>query len=59
VFGGGSAFEVRTEGDLEAALTAVRENADRLSFIEVHLDPDDCSAALERLGAALAEQRFR
>jgi indolepyruvate decarboxylase len=57
-FGGGRACEVRTEGELETALAAAREYEDQLCFIEVHLDPEDCSAALERLGAALAEQRF-
>jgi len=58
VFGGGFACEVRSEGDLETALAGVLEHSDELSFIEIHLDPDDCSAALKRLGAALAEQRF-
>ncbi|MBW2289602.1 MAG: alpha-keto acid decarboxylase family protein [Deltaproteobacteria bacterium] len=58
VFGGGFACEVRSEGDLEIALAGVRKHPDELSFIEVHLDPDDCSAALKRLGAALAKQRF-
>ena len=58
VFGGGFACEVRSEGDLEAALAGVREHSEELSFIEVHLDPEDCSAALKRLGVALANQRF-
>jgi indolepyruvate decarboxylase len=57
-FGGGFACEVRTEGELELALSAAQEVPERLCFVEVHLDPHDCSAALERLGAALAEQRF-
>jgi indolepyruvate decarboxylase len=55
VFGRGAGWgcEVRTEGELEAALDrAVRDN-DRLAFVEVHLDPMDCSAALRRLGAEL------
>jgi TPP-dependent 2-oxoacid decarboxylase len=60
VFGAGAAAwscEVRTEGDLETALERAGRERDALAFIEIHLDPDDCSAALKRLGAALAEQR--
>lgn len=46
-----------TEGDLDAALERAGSERDALAFVEVHLDPEDCSAALKRLGAALAEQR--
>jgi indolepyruvate decarboxylase len=49
--------EVRTEGDLERALERAGRERELLAFIEVHLDPEDCSAALKRLGQALAEQR--
>ena len=49
--------EVRTEADLEVALERAAREPDALAFVEVHLDPMDCSAALERLGAALAAQR--
>jgi indolepyruvate decarboxylase len=49
--------EVRTEGDLEQALERAGRERELLAFIEVHLDPEDCSAALKRLGQALAEQR--
>lgn len=45
--------EVHTEGDLEAALERAGREAQRLAFIEVHLDPLDCSEALRRLGAEL------
>ena len=56
-FGGrGWSAEVSTEGDLEAALARAAREPDRLAFIEVHLDPADCSAALKRLGQALGEQ---
>ena len=57
VFGGGWGCEVRTEGELEVALARAARERDTLAFIEVHLDPKDCSAALERLGEALAAQR--
>lgn len=49
--------EVRTEGELEEALARARREPRALAFVEVHLDPEDCSAALKRLGQALAEQR--
>lgn len=57
VFGGGWSCEVRTEGELEAALDRAARERDSLAFIEVHVDPADCSAALKRLGRALADQR--
>ena len=56
IFGGGWSCEVRTEGDLEGALERAGHRGE-LAFVEVHLDPEDCSAALKRLGAALAAQR--
>lgn len=57
VFGGGWSCEVRTEEELEKALQRARGEKDKLAFIEVHVDPQDCSAALKRLGKALAAQR--
>jgi indolepyruvate decarboxylase len=57
VFGGGWSCEVRTEGELEGALERAARDRDALAFIEIHLDPQDCSAALKRLGQALASQR--
>jgi TPP-dependent 2-oxoacid decarboxylase len=57
IFGGGWSCEVRTEGELEDALTRAARCRDELAFIEVHVDPEDCSAALKRLGAAIAEHR--
>jgi indolepyruvate decarboxylase len=55
VFGGGWSCEVRTEGELEDALERAARERDALAF--VHLDPKDCSAALTRLGQALAAHR--
>ena len=57
VFGGGWGCEVWTEGELEIALRHANERRDELALIEVHLDPMDCSAALKRLGAAIAAAR--
>lgn len=58
VFGNGNAWgcEVETEGDLEAALSRAQSEKDQLAFIEVHVDPMDCSDALRRLGKALRDQ---
>lgn len=53
VFGGGLAFDVHTEGQLEAAL-AQAAGADELVFIEIHTDRFDCSESLRRAGEAMA-----
>jgi indolepyruvate decarboxylase len=50
---GGWGCEVRTEGELEVALGRATREHDRLAFVEVHLDPMDCSPALRRLGEEL------
>ncbi len=57
LFGGGWACEVRTEGELEVALERAGRERNQLAFVEVHVDPKDCSAALKRLGEALSQQR--
>lgn len=54
VFGGGKAFDVHTEGQLEIALKEADENSDLLHFIEIHLDRWDCNDALRRAGLAMA-----
>lgn len=56
VIGGGWGFEVRTESDLEKALDAALANTDSFSLLNVHLDPYDRSAAMERLARRLAEK---
>ncbi len=52
-FGGGLAFDVRTEGELEVALERAAE-ADVLVLIEVHTDRLDCTPALRSAGQAMA-----
>jgi TPP-dependent 2-oxoacid decarboxylase len=54
---GGDALslEVKTEGELEAALKTAEENPDRLVFINLHLPANEGSAALERLCTALRQ----
>ena len=53
VFGGGLAFDVRTEGQLEEAL-AKAAGAGELVFIEIHTERFDCSESLRRAGEAMA-----
>jgi indolepyruvate decarboxylase len=53
-FGGEAlSLEVKTEGELEEALAAAREQRDRLVFINLHLPTHEGSRALERLCTAL------
>lgn len=53
-FGGDAlGLEVKSEGDLEAALLAARQARDRLVFVNLHLPPNQGSRAVERLCTAL------
>ena len=52
VFGGGTGYEVRTEGEFDSALGEAWAS-DELSLIHVHLPRDDCSQALRRLADKL------
>ena len=54
VFGGGLAFDVRTEGELEDALRQAT-TADELVFIEIHTGRLDCPDALRSAGRAMAK----
>jgi indolepyruvate decarboxylase len=54
VLGTGLGIEVRTEGELDAALEAALANTSSFSLINVHLDKMDRSPALERLATRLA-----
>ena len=55
LLGAGMGFEVRTEGELDAALNHASENVKSYSIINVHLDPYDSSRAMERLGRRLGK----
>jgi indolepyruvate decarboxylase len=54
VFGGGLGFDVRTEGELEEALTKVA-TADDLVFIEIHTGRLDCPESLRSAGLSMAK----
>lgn len=49
----GQGFDVHTQGELESALKAAKENRDTFSILDVHLDPHDSSPSLQRLTEAL------
>jgi len=56
LLGGGRGFEVRTMGELDGALREAAASRDAFSLLNVHLDPNDHSAALERLGRRLGNR---
>ena len=56
VLGGGKGYEVRTEGDFDRALHEAWTDKLSLSLIQVHLDRNDCSSALERLTSRLGKR---
>jgi thiamine pyrophosphate-dependent acetolactate synthase large subunit-like protein len=53
VLGGGTGYQVLTEGDFDAALAAAWADRSGPSILHVHLDPQDASPALQRLGAMM------
>jgi len=56
VLGGGRGYEIRTEGELDAALQAARDDRSGFSLLHVHLEQHDQSPALQRLTALMAER---
>jgi len=56
VLGGGTGYEVRTEGDFDAALTKALADESGMSLIRVHIGVDDRSVTLDRIGRGLAER---
>jgi indolepyruvate decarboxylase len=55
LLGGGWGFEVHTERDLDKALKAALANQDKFSILNVHLDPQDVSPALQRLAERMSK----
>ena len=55
VLGGGTGYEVRTEGEFDAALNKAWGDASGPSIIQVHLDPQDCSRALRRIAERMSK----
>ena len=56
VYGGGKGYEARTEGEFDEALSRAWADTKNLSLIQVHLDRDDHSVALERLTDKLSKR---
>ncbi len=56
VLGGGTGYEVRTEGEFDAALRQAWSDRSGFSLIQVHLAPDDASIALQRLAERLGRR---
>jgi len=55
IFGTGKGFIVQTEGDLESALLGAEQNREGFSLVEVKIDRDDRSPALNRLTSYLGK----
>ena len=56
VLGGGTGYEVRTEGEFDAALTKALADDKGMSLIRVHIGVDDRSVTLDRIGKGLAQR---
>jgi indolepyruvate decarboxylase len=56
VLGGGTGYEVRTEGEFDAALTKAIADTSGMSLIRVHIGLEDRSRTLDRLAAGLAKR---
>ncbi len=54
LLGGGTGYSVHTEGDFDQALSAAWADTTGPSILNIQLDPQDCSQALERLAAMMA-----
>lgn len=55
VLGGGTGYEVRTEGEFDTALNSAWADNSGPSILHVHLSQTDSSHALDRLGAKMQE----
>jgi indolepyruvate decarboxylase len=56
VLGGGTGWDVRTEGEFDAALRAALADEQAMNLIRVHIPLDDRSQTLDRLAAGLARR---
>jgi TPP-dependent 2-oxoacid decarboxylase len=56
IVGGGKGLRVENEDELEEALVTAQAYTDSFTLIEVQLDPQDKSPALERLTQRLAKK---
>ena len=56
VLGGGTGYEVRTEGEFDQALEKSLADTSGMSLIRVHIGLNDRSTTLERIGQGLARK---
>ena len=56
VLGGGTGYEVRTEGEFDAALRKAWSDHSGMSLIQVHIGESDHSEALNRLASKLSKR---
>ncbi len=56
VFGGGTGYEIRTEGELDEALKKAWADTSGPSLLHVHVGHADISTALSRLAARLSKR---
>jgi indolepyruvate decarboxylase len=56
ILGGGRGYEVRTEGEFDAALRAAWDDRSTMSLIQVHIGLEDRSTALDRLAERLSKR---
>ncbi len=56
LLGGGTGYEVRTEGEFDAALTQAWNDRRGMSLIQAHIPRDDASDALRRLTERLSKR---
>jgi len=56
LLGGGTGYEVRTEGEFDRAISAAWNDRRGMSLIQAHIPLKDASDALKRLTARLSER---
>ncbi len=56
VLRGGTGYEIRTEGDFDAAINKAWEDRSGMSLLHVHIADDDFSGPLQRLGERLGQR---
>jgi indolepyruvate decarboxylase len=59
VLGGGTGWEVRTEGEFDVAIAAALADTKGMNIIRVHIGLEDRSVKLDRLAAGLAKKVAR
>jgi indolepyruvate decarboxylase len=55
VLGGGTGYEIRTEGEFDRALSQAWADKSGPSILHVHIDPNDASRALKRMAERMSK----